>query len=387
MTAPATTEASAHPGAGHPGAGSASSGRPLLEVRDLTTTFSSDGRRTTVVRGVSFVLERGKTLMLLGESGSGKSVTARSIMRLYGRNATIGGSVLLNGRDLLTLSPDDMRDVRGGQMALVPQDPTGALDPLRRIGSQIAEVLACHGVERLRRAARARSEELLRMVGIPDPKRVAASYPHELSGGMRQRAVIAVAVSCDPQVLIADEPTTALDVTVQAQILELFTELRKQLGMAVLMVTHDVGVADEAGDRVGVMYGGRLIEEGPAAEVLAAPRHPYTAGLLAAMPTPGVPRGELVPIPGGPPAAGDFPPGCAFAARCPSAVPSCGTEDPPLLTIAPGRAAACPVVNPPDRPPAVPTQKTAPDGGGGAAVGRTEPAADRPGHHRRETGS
>ncbi|WP_036495592.1 ABC transporter ATP-binding protein [Nocardia sp. BMG111209] len=318
---------------------------PPLEISDLTTTFVSRNRRTEVVRGVSFTVRRGETMMLLGESGSGKSVTARSIMRLYGSVAEIGGSVRLLGRELLELAEPQLQAVRGAQIALVPQDPTGALDPLRRIGSQLAEVLAAHGVERVRGAARRRAEELLALVGIPDPKRVANSFPHELSGGMRQRAVIAIAVSCDPQVLIADEPTTALDVTVQAQILELIAELQQRLGMAVLMVTHDVGVAAEFGDRVGVMYAGRLVEQGPAAQVLSAPRHPYTAGLLDSLPTPGVARGSLRSIVGAPPSVGAFPPGCAFAPRCPQARPSCTEEDPPLLAVAEDRVAACPVVN------------------------------------------
>ncbi|MDT3441441.1 MULTISPECIES: ABC transporter ATP-binding protein [unclassified Pseudofrankia] len=329
----------------------------VLSVHDLNTTFAAGSRTSNVVRGVSFDLRRGQTLMLLGESGSGKSVTARSIMRLYGRNATITGSVRLSGQELLDLSADRMRGVRGARIALVPQDPTGSLDPLRRIGAQITEVLALHNVERLRRAGRRQAEELLRLVGINDPKRVADSYPHELSGGMRQRAVIAIAVSCDPEVLIADEPTTALDVTVQKQILELFADLQDRLGMATLMVTHDVGVAAEAGDRVGVMYAGRLVEEGPAAQVFASPRHPYTAGLLAALPSPGVPRGTLRSIPGSPPPAGAFPAGCAFAPRCPVARDSCRTDDPPLVAVAPDRSVACPVVNPasPSAPPSTPT--------------------------------
>ncbi|MEV4600579.1 ABC transporter ATP-binding protein [Amycolatopsis sp. NPDC049253] len=319
---------------------------PPLAVEDLTTTFVSRHRRIEVVRGVSFTIGRGETMMLLGESGSGKSVTARSIMRLYGSAAELGGSVRLSGRELTGLAEPQLRDVRGGQIALVPQDPTGALDPLRRIGAQLAETLAVHGVERVKTAARRRAEELLAMVGIPDPKRVAGSYPHELSGGMRQRAVIAIAVSCDPQVLIADEPTTALDVTVQAQILELIADLQQRLGMAVLMVTHDVGVAADFGGRVGVMYAGRLVEEGPAPQVLSAPRHPYTAGLLESLPTPGVARGALHSIVGAPPAVGAFPDGCAFAPRCPRARPSCTQADPPLTPVAEGRSAACPVVNP-----------------------------------------
>ncbi|MCX4093871.1 ABC transporter ATP-binding protein [Nocardia sp. alder85J] len=318
---------------------------PPLEITDLTTTFVSRNRRTEVVRGVSFTVRRGETMMLLGESGSGKSVTARSIMRLYGPSAEIGGSVKLLGRELLDLAEPQLRAIRGAQIALVPQDPTGALDPLRRIGSQLTEVLAAHGVERVRGAARRRAEELLALVGIPDPKRVADSYPHELSGGMRQRAVIAIAVSCDPQVLIADEPTTALDVTVQAQILELIAELQQRLGMAVLMVTHDVGVAAEFGGRVGVMYAGKLVEEGPARQVLSSPRHPYTAGLLDSLPTPGIARGALRSIVGSPPSVGAFPLGCAFAARCPHARRSCGEADPPLVAVGADRVAACPVVN------------------------------------------
>ncbi|MDT7620893.1 MAG: peptide/nickel transport system ATP-binding protein [Pseudonocardiales bacterium] len=317
-----------------------------LEVTDLSTTFVANRRRVEVVRGVSFTLRRGETLMLLGESGCGKSVTARSIMQLYGSAAELGGSVRMNGQELLGLPEPALRSLRGGQIALIPQDPTGALDPLRRIGAQLTEVLAVHGIERVKRAGRRRAEELLAMVGIPDPKRVADSYPHELSGGMRQRAVIAIAVSCDPQVLIADEPTTALDVTVQAQILELLAELRERLGTAVLMVTHDVGVAGDFGGRIGVMYAGRLVEEGPAREVLASPRHPYTQGLLDSLPAPDIPRGTLRSIEGSPPGVGAFPAGCAFAPRCPKARPACRGEDPPLRRVRPDRSAACPVVNP-----------------------------------------
>ncbi|GAA1507634.1 ABC transporter ATP-binding protein [Nocardioides humi] len=265
---------------------------PPLAVEGLRTAFLRRGERTEIVRDVSFTLERGKTLMLLGESGSGKSVTARSVLQLYGRNADITGSVRMNGKELVGVRDSEMRTIRGGVIAMVPQDPTGALDPLRRIGSQIAEVIRVHQRTPKQSAVR-RAEELLAQVGIQDPKRVAASYPHELSGGMRQRAVIAIAVSCDPQILIADEPTTALDVTVQKQILDLISTLREETGTAVLMVTHDVGVAADYGDRVAVMYRGRLIEQGAARSVLENPQHPYTQGLLAAQPRPGVPRGTL----------------------------------------------------------------------------------------------
>ncbi|MBN9110954.1 MAG: ABC transporter ATP-binding protein [Pseudonocardia sp.] len=327
------------------GPGVSTSSVAPLQVTSLTTTFVSRHRSVDVVRGVSFTLRRGETMMLLGESGSGKSVTARSIMQLYGASAKLGGSVTMNGMELLGMSGSELRSLRGGQVALIPQDPTGALDPLRRIGAQLVEVLNVHGVETTKPAARRRAEELLAMVGIPDPKRVADSYPHQLSGGMRQRAVIAIAVSCDPQVLIADEPTTALDVTVQAQILELIVELQQRSGTAVLMVTHDVGVARDFGGRIGVMYAGKLVEEGPAAQVLGDPKHPYTAGLLAALPTPGVERGHLRSIVGAPPPVGAFPAGCAFAPRCPQARPSCHEQDPPLVDVAPDRSAACPVVN------------------------------------------
>jgi len=265
---------------------------PPLAVEGLSTAFVRRGERTEIVKDVSFTLERGKTLMLLGESGSGKSVTARSVLQLYGRTADITGSVRMNGNELIGLRESEMRTIRGGVIAMVPQDPTGALDPLRKVGSQIAEVIRVHQ-KMPKQGAMRRAEELLAQVGITDPRRVAASFPHELSGGMRQRAVIAIAVSCDPQVLIADEPTTALDVTVQQQILELIATLREETGTAVLMVTHDVGVAADYGDHVAVMYRGRLIEQGRAKAVLEDPQHPYTRGLLAAQPRPGIARGTL----------------------------------------------------------------------------------------------
>ena len=318
---------------------------PALTVADLRTSFRGGGRDIVAVQGVSFTLEPGEVMVLLGESGSGKSVTARSIMRLYGRSATVDGSVRLGDRELTTLPEAEMQKVRGREIGLVPQDPTGALDPLRSIGSQLVEMLRVNGPKRTRRELTARAYELLGLVGIPDPARVARSRPHQLSGGMRQRAVIAIAVACEPAILIADEPTTALDVTVQAQVLELFLDLQRRIGMAMILVTHDVGVAEEVGGKIGVMYAGRLVETGPAVDVLRTPVHPYTRGLMRSLPTPGIERGQLPVIAGRPPMTGERLTGCPFAPRCPLVQSQCRTERPPLVEVAPNRQAACPVVS------------------------------------------
>ena len=317
-----------------------------LTVRSLSTTFGKGDRAVHAVRGVDLAIEAGGTYVLLGESGSGKSVTARSIMRLYQSGATISGSLRLGDQELTTLTESQMRVVRGSKIGMVPQDPTGALDPLRSIGSQLVEVLIAHGVAADKKTARTRATDLLERVGIADAARVFKARAHQLSGGMRQRAVIAIAIACGPEVLIADEPTTALDVTVQAQVLELFRELQQDLGTSLLMVTHDVGIAEELGGAVGVMYAGKMMETGPVREVLADPKHPYTRGLLASLPVPGVPRGHLQVIPGRPPLTGETSSGCAFAARCALAQPGCHTVVPDLTRVGVGRASACPVVNP-----------------------------------------
>jgi oligopeptide/dipeptide ABC transporter ATP-binding protein len=319
---------------------------PALRVDRLSTVFRTHSAEVRAVSSVSFEVDAGQTLVLLGESGSGKSVTARSIMRLHGGRARVEGEVTLAGESLLDLDEREMRQIRGATVALVPQDPSAALDPLRRVGKQITEVLLLHKVCDSKSAAKARAVELLRQVGIPDPERALRSYPHELSGGMRQRVVIAIGISCDPAVIIADEPTTALDVTVQAQILDLFAELQQRLSTALLMVTHDVLVAADIADVVAVMYAGRIVETGPATEVLENPKHPYTKALLGALPRHDTARGELESIPGAPPVAGQDFQGCSFADRCSFAQGSCRTETPPLLQVGDRHLAACPVLNP-----------------------------------------
>lgn len=316
---------------------------PSLEVEDLQVVFRARRRTTEVLRGVTFTVEPGKTFVLLGESGSGKSVTAKAVMRLLAPSTEISGRVALGNIDLSDLPEREMRSHRGRTIGLVPQDASGALDPLRRIGSQVTDVLKAHRVEPNRKAARARAEDLLRQVGIPDPGRVASSFPHQLSGGMRQRALIAIAIACEPKMLIADEPTSALDVTVQAQVLELMVELQQKLGMGLLMVTHDVAVARDAADVVAVMYAGRIVERGTATEVLDDASHPYTSGLLRAVPAPAIPRGHLQAIPGRPPAAADVPQfGCAFAPRCVLATSGCVEATPTLLQLSATHEAACP---------------------------------------------
>ena len=315
----------------------------LLGVRDLKTEFRSGGGWHPALNGVSFTLEKGEILGLVGESGSGKSTVANSLMRLLPRNARAsGGSVLFGGTDLLQLSEPQMRRLRGRRLGMVFQDPMTALDPAFRVGVQITETLRAHqGLNRAEAEARALS--LLRAVGIPAAEDRLRAYPHELSGGMRQRVALAIAISCNPDVLIADEPTTALDVTIQAQILHLIRSLLVQeRGAGVLLITHDLGVVAQTCDRVAVMYAGEIVEIGPVAAILGAPRHPYTQALLQAVPSGRAPRGQLPTIPGRVPPLTERPSGCAFRDRCPQAIPSCAaTHARTRHSPVPGQEVAC----------------------------------------------
>jgi len=290
--------------------------RPLLEVSGLRTSFATRDGLVRAVDGISFSVDRGEIMGLVGESGCGKSVTSLSIMRLVpppGR--TEAGSVVFEGRDLLTLRPEQMRSIRGQQLAMIFQQPTSSLNPVWDVGRQIGETLEIHKGMR-RRDARIRSLELLRLVGIPDPERRLRSYPHELSGGMAQRVMIAMALACEPDLLIADEPTTALDVTIQAQILDLLRNLRDELGTAIILITHDLGVVAEMCDRVAVMYAGEIVEQTDVGRLFRDPRHPYTRGLIGSIPVPGAVEHDLAVIPGNVPNLIDLPGGCRFAPRC-----------------------------------------------------------------------
>jgi len=299
----------------------------LLSVEHLTTGFDIRRRFVPAVIDVSFELSAGETLCLVGESGSGKSVTALSIMRLVqppGRIDT--GRIIVKDRDLRALSEREMQRVRGAEIGLIFQEPMTALNPVFTIGSQIEETLRVHG-RATRRTARQKAIELLDAVSVPDPHLRVRDYPHQLSGGLRQRALIAMALACDPALVIADEPTTALDVTIQAQILDLLRSLRRKLGLALLLITHDLGVVAEMADRVAVMYAGRIVEEAPVAELFANPKHPYTRGLMASIPG-GAPGTRLQAIQGSVPPLGELPPGCSFTPRCPNRFEPCPKAHP-----------------------------------------------------------
>jgi peptide/nickel transport system ATP-binding protein len=294
------------------------SAEPLLAIEDLTVHFETEDGVVRAVDGVSYRVEAGQALGIVGESGSGKSVSSLTVMGLTrAPNARISGHIRFAGRDLLTLSDEEMRGVRGGEIAMIFQDPLSSLHPFYTVGDQLVEAHRAHrGVSKAQ--ARDRAVEMLDRVGIPDPRRRADAYPHEMSGGMRQRVMIAMALINDPKLLIADEPTTALDVTVQAQILGLVQELQHDFGTAVVLITHDLGVVAEVAEEIAVMYAGRIVEHGPAATIFAGPEHPYTWGLLTSIPRLDTPRDqELVPIPGRPPSLIARPPGCAFHPRCP----------------------------------------------------------------------
>jgi oligopeptide/dipeptide ABC transporter ATP-binding protein len=315
---------------------------PLLEVRDLSTHFRTERGLYRAVDGVSFEVRPGRTLGIVGESGCGKSVTSLSIMGLVPEPPGIraGGEILFQGEDLLKKSRAEMEEIRGDRLAMIFQEPMTSLNPVYRVGDQIVEGLRRH--RRLSRAAaRERAVEMLGLVRIPSPESRVDAYPHEMSGGMRQRVMIAMALACDPQLLIADEPTTALDVTIQAQILDLMRDLQARLGTAVILITHDLGVVAETADEVAVMYAGRIVERADVRRLFSDAQHPYTLGLLASIPRLDEDRGRLSTIEGAVPAPDAMPKGCRFSPRCPLADSRCLREEPPLREIAPGHQARC----------------------------------------------
>jgi oligopeptide/dipeptide ABC transporter ATP-binding protein len=305
---------------------------PLLSVRDLAVGYQAGDGDVLLVRDVSFDVAAGEVVCLVGESGSGKTLTGRAVLGLlrHSPRLRVGGSVMFGGRELTVMPERELRGVRGREIGMIFQDPVAALDPVVRVGDQIAEAISRSGRGR-RRATRARVTELLAQVGITDPELRARQFPHEISGGMCQRVLIAIALAGDPALLIADEPTTALDVTIQAQVLNLLSRLRGERGLSVLLITHDMGVAAQMADRILVMYAGSLVEVAPTTEFFARPGHPYSLGLVQAVPRVDAPRTRRMPvIPGSVPEAGDLPPGCAFHPRCPLRLDVCRTEEPPL---------------------------------------------------------
>ena len=313
----------------------------LLEIKNLRMDFGTGAGAARAIDGVSLTLAAGETVCLVGESGCGKSVTALSIARLVPSPPAhyVGGEILLNGRDTLKMSARELCAVRGGVVSYVFQEPGAALNPVFRIGAQIKESLKLHRPERAKPAEVIR---LLKLVGMPAPEARLKNYPFELSGGMQQRVMMAMALASEPQLLVADEPTTALDVTVQAQILELLRELKQRLGMAILLITHNLGIVGDMADRVAVMYAGQLVEVGPARELLRRPLHPYTRALILSVPKLRGDATRLAAIPGSVPRPGEFPTGCRFAPRCPAARPECSANPPELLEVEPGRYVRCP---------------------------------------------
>ncbi len=319
----------------------AAAAAPILKVDSLETTFFTKAGAVRAVDGVSYTVGRGETLGIVGESGCGKSVTSFSVLQLLSHPGKVtGGRIEFDGQNLLTLDADAMRKVRGKRIAMIFQEPMTALNPVLTVGYQISEQIIAH--ERVTTAeARERSIELLKLVGIPAPERRIDDYPHQLSGGMRQRAMIAMALSCKPDLLIADEPTTALDVTIQAQILDLLQRLQDEMKMSMQFITHDLGVISELADRVIVMYAGKVVEEGPAASLFSHPRHPYTVGLMASIPQIGKFQDRLATIPGVVPSLLNLPTGCRFQNRCPRATEQCRRVEPKLEQLGPDQRAAC----------------------------------------------
>jgi peptide/nickel transport system ATP-binding protein/oligopeptide transport system ATP-binding protein len=314
---------------------------PLLEVKNLKLDFTATGHNLRAVDDVSFTIDAGETLCLVGESGCGKSVSALSIARLVPTPPAkyVGGEILLNGRDVLQMSKNDLRSIRGGVVSYIFQDPSASLNPVFRVGNQIKESLKLH------RPAKATDDEvirLLKLVGIPAPESRIKDYPHQMSGGMQQRVMIAMALASEPKLLVADEPTTALDVTIQAQILDLLLDLKKRLGMSILLITHNLGIVGDIADRVAVMYAGQVVEMAPALELLKRPLHPYTRALMNSVPRLFGNHTRLTAIPGNVPTLGNFPSGCRFSTRCPIAKPECSAEEPKLIEVEPGRWVRCP---------------------------------------------
>ena len=322
-----------------------SSGEPLLHIRGLKTHFATDDGWVRAVDGVDIAIHRGETVSVVGESGCGKTVTAHSVLKLTPMppGKIVAGQILWQGRDLVPLTPQQMDEIRAKEIAIIFQEPMTSLNPVFTVGEQIAEVVRRH--EGLgRRAAVDRTVEMLRLVGIPNPQRRVADYPHQFSGGMRQRVMIAMALSCNPKLLIADEPTTALDVTIQAQILELLAEMKERLGMAIMLITHAMGVVAEVAQRVVVMYAGRVVEEAPVRQLFRNPRHPYTQGLIRSIPRldlAATEKQKLEAIPGTVPSLLRPPSGCRFAARCRHAMAKCNEAMPPLIEVEPGHKVAC----------------------------------------------
>ena len=313
----------------------------LLEIKNLQLDFVTDGHAARAVEGVSLHIDAGETLCVVGESGCGKSVTAQSIARLVPTPPAryVAGEILLQGRDVLKMSPNELRSIRGGVVSYVFQEPSASLNPVFRVGAQIKESLKLHKRDQ---ATDAEVIRLLKLVGIPAPESRMKNYPFELSGGMQQRVMIAMALASEPKLLVADEPTTALDVTIQAQILDLLRDLKQRLGMAILLITHNLGIVGDMADRVAVMYAGQIVELAPVRELLRHPLHPYTRALMASVPKLSGGAARLTAIPGNVPRIGNFPPGCRFAPRCPMAKEECSRTMPELVEVEPRRWVRCP---------------------------------------------